>query len=252
MHEVIISVRELAMAHGTTPILTGVNLDVRGGEVAVLIGSSGSGKSTLLRCINGLQPFHTGSVRVDKNILTPHTSPRWQQETFLSLRRTIGMVFQQFNLFPHLNVINNVTLAPQTALGWDRSRADTLAQKLLQRVGLGHRLTAMPEQLSGGEQQRVAIARAMAMQPQAILFDEPTSALDPRMSGEVLAVIADLARDGLTMIIVTHAMTFARQVAHTVHVMHGGKIVESGTPNQVLAAPINDATKSLLRDSLIA
>jgi ABC-type polar amino acid transport system ATPase subunit len=248
MPDAMIAVTGLAKAHGGTRILNGIDLVVNRGEVAVLIGSSGSGKSTLLRCINGLEPFQAGAIRVDNHLLQPDTSPRSSAESLLALRRTVGMVFQQFNLFPHLNAMDNVTLAPRLALRWDRDKAEHEARRLLDRVGLASKLTSKPEQLSGGEQQRVAIARALAVQPQAILFDEPTSALDPRMSGEVLAVIADLARDGLTMLIVTHAMSFARQVAQNVHVMHAGKIIESGTPSQVFAAPAHDATKTLLQE----
>ncbi len=229
-------------------VLDGINLTVPRGEVAAVIGSSGSGKSTLLRCINGLEPFQAGTIQVDTQQLLPDTSPRSSAASLLALRRNVGMVFQQFNLFPHLNVMDNVTLAPCRAMHWPRAKAEENARRLLDRVGLASKLKAKPEQLSGGEQQRVAIARALAVQPQVILFDEPTSALDPRMSGEVLAVIADLARDGLTMLIVTHDMSFARQVARRVHVMHAGKIIESGSPSEVFTAPIQETTKSLVRE----
>ncbi len=162
------------------------------------------------------------------------------------------MVFQSFNLFPHLSVLRNVTEAPVHVLRLDRAEADARARALLDRVGLADKLDAMPRQLSGGQQQRVAIARALAMQPRAILFDEPTSALDPRMTGEVLAVITDLARDGLTMVVVTHAMHFARQVAHTVHVFDGGHIVESGPPDQIFEQPRAEATRLLLAETAVA
>lgn len=245
----MISVNSVVKHHVTTRVLDGVDLIVNRGEVAVLIGPSGSGKSTLLRCINGLEPFQAGNIVVGSLTLNADASERSSSESLLTLRRTVGMVFQQFNLFPHLNVIDNVTLAPRRVLHWDRDKAEAHARGLLDRVGLANKITSKPEQLSGGEQQRVAIARALAVQPQAILFDEPTSALDPRMANEVLAVIADLARDGLTMLIVTHAMHFARQVAHIVHVISAGKIIESGPPNQLLSAPTHESTKTLLKDA---
>jgi ABC-type polar amino acid transport system ATPase subunit len=249
MPEAMIAVNSVAKSHAGLRVLDGIDLTVNRGEVAVLIGPSGGGKSTLLRCINGLEPFQAGNIVVGSLTLRADASPRSSSKSLLALRRTVGMVFQQFNLFPHLNVMDNVTLAPRRALRWDRDKAEDHARRLLDRVGLANKITSKPEQLSGGEQQRVAIARAMAVQPQAILFDEPTSALDPRMAGEVLAVIADLARDGLTMLIVTHAMHFARQVAQTVHVISAGKIVESGPPAQVFSAPTHDSTKSLLQES---
>lgn len=242
----MIRVTDLVLNRGTLRILDGASLTVRRGEVAALIGPSGSGKSTLLRCINGLERFQSGEIQVGENRIQSRLP--CGSTSLLTLRRSVGMVFQQFHLFPHLHVIDNVSLAPRKALGWERDRADEQSRRLLERVGLGHRLNARPEQLSGGEQQRVAIARALAVQPQAILFDEPTSALDPRMAGEVLAVIADLARDGLTMVIVTHAMNFARQVAETAHVISAGKIVESGPPEQLFSAPSHDTTKSLVLD----
>lgn len=243
MADAMIQVRQLVKHHGERRVLDGIDMDVRTGEVAALIGPSGGGKSTLLRCINGLEVFQAGTValedvRIDSKHLTDHA--------LVNLRRRVGMVFQQFNLFPNMSVLDNVSIGPRLSLKWERTKADEQAKQLLQRVGLGHKLTARPEQLSGGEQQRVAIARALAVQPRAILFDEPTSALDPRMAGEVLAVISDLAKDGLTMIVVTHAMHFARKVANTVHVMHDGKVAESGPPEQVFENSATDVTKKFL------
>lgn len=227
-----IQVRQLVKNHGDRRVLDGIDMQVTAGEVAVLVGPSGGGKSTLLRCINGLETFESGTIAVaDWQIDSHHLT----DGDLVNLRRRVGMVFQHFNLFPHMNVLDNVALGPRLSLKWDRARAEETARQLLHRVGLSHKLTARPEQLSGGEQQRVAIARALAVQPQAILFDEPTSALDPRLAGEVLAVITDLANDGLTMIVVTHAMHFARRVAHTLHVMHDGKVAESGRPEQLFA-----------------
>jgi ABC-type polar amino acid transport system ATPase subunit len=248
MPDAMITVSGLAKSHAKSRILDGVDLAVVRGEVAVLIGQSGSGKSTLLRCINGLEPFENGEICVGSLKLRPANSSKSTSESLPALRRTIGMVFQQFHLFPHLNVMDNVTLAPRRALAWPREKAECEANRLLDRVGLAKKIASKPDQLSGGEQQRVAIARALAVQPQAILFDEPTSALDPCMAGEVLAVIADLARDGLTMLIVTHAMQFARQVAHNVHVISAGKIVESGSPAQLFSVPTHEATQSLVKE----
>lgn len=243
---VMIEVRDLAKSHGHLRVLCGVSLSVRRGEVAAVIGPSGGGKSTLLRCINGLESFEAGEVRVDGIRLLPGAGRREAARALLALRRRVGMVFQQFHLFPHLSVLENVAAGPLHVLCRPREAAEDAARLLLDRVGLGDKLRANPEQLSGGEQQRVAIARALAMEPEAILFDEPTSALDPRMAGEVLSVIADLARSGQTMVIVTHAMGFARSAAHTVHVMHAGKIVESGPPAEVLGRPREEATRAFL------
>jgi len=244
----MITVTNLVKYHGATRVLDGASLDVPRGEVAVVIGPSGGGKSTLLRCINGLEPFHAGEVRVHDITLHADDVRRASGETLLALRRRVGMVFQQFNLFPHLTVLENVLIGPRLSLKQSRDDAEPLARQLLDRVGLADKLYARPDNLSGGQQQRVAIARALAVKPDAILFDEPTSALDPRMAGEVLAVIADLARQGQTMVVVTHAMGFARNVATTVHVMHGGRVVESGPPAQVFEAPQTEVTKEFLSE----
>ena len=242
----MIEVRDVVKHHGSLRVLDGISLTVQPGEVAAVIGPSGGGKSTLLRCINGLENFQQGEVRVDEITLHPSESSVEGSENLRQLRRRVGMVFQQFHLFPHLRVLANVMSGPLWALHQPRDEAEATARHLLERVGLADKLDAWPEQLSGGQQQRVAIARALAMKPEAILFDEPTSALDPRMAGEVLRVIADLAGSGQTMIVVTHAMSFARRVAHTVHVMHEGRIAESGPPEQIFAQPRQEVTRSFL------
>lgn len=227
----MIRVSNLTKSYGPTRILDDVSLEVRQGEVTALVGPSGGGKSTLLRCINGLEDFQAGEVAVgDVTLVGGRPHPK---ADLLRLRQRVGMVFQQFHLFPHMTALENVLSGPLYALGESRAGAEPRAKALLERVGLGHKLDARPANLSGGQQQRVAIARALAVNPAAILFDEPTSALDPQMAGEVLAVMRDLARDGQTMIVVTHAMEFARQ-AHTVHRMVAGRIEKSGPPDEVL------------------
>jgi ABC-type polar amino acid transport system ATPase subunit len=242
----MMEVRNLVKWHGPQRVLDGVSLSVRRGEVAVIVGPSGGGKSTLLRCINGLETFQEGEIAVDGTCLRPGPPRRDARDSLRALRARVGMVFQQFNLFPHMDVLGNVLAGPLYVRHRPRQEAEAEARELLERVGLGDKLRAMPEQLSGGQQQRVAIARALAMRPQAILFDEPTSALDPRMAAEVLGVITDLAQSGQTMLVVTHAMGFAREVAQTVHVMHAGRIVESGPPRQVFEAPAQEATRAFL------
>ena len=229
----MIEVRNLFKQHGDLQVLRGVSLTIEQGEVAAIIGPSGGGKSTLLRCINGLETFQGGEVRVKDICLRSVANGRHDSAQLRNLRRRVGMVFQQFHLFPHLSVLENVMCGPRYVLGQARAEAEPTARQLLDRVGLADKLNARPEQLSGGQQQRVAIARSLAVKPEAILFDEPTSALDPRMAAEVLGVITDLAKSGLTMIVVTHAMHFARQVSRTVHVMCEGRVVESGPPAQV-------------------
>ena len=207
------------------------------GEVAAIIGPSGGGKSTFLRCLNGLETFQ-GGTRDRRRPPDRRRHPARERSAIpAQVCRRVGMVFQGFNLFPHRTVLQNVTEGPTHVLGLARAEAEERARRLLDRVGLLDKLDARPGQLSGGQQQRVAIARALAMEPRAILFDEPTSALDPRMTAEVLAVMADLARDGLTMVVVTHAMRFARQVAHTVHVFGEGRVLESGPPARSSRSP---------------
>jgi len=242
----VIEVQELVKHHGAHRVLDGVSLAVARGDVAAVIGPSGGGKSTLLRCINALEPFESGRIAVGDIVLEPDRHRRADSATLLALRRRVGMVFQQFNLFPHLTVLDNVAIGPRYALGHAQDQAESTARELLGRVGLADKLRARPEQLSGGQQQRVAIARALAVAPDVLLFDEPTSALDPRMAAEVLAVIDDLARGGQTMIVVTHAMAFARRVASAVHVMEAGRIVESGPPDRVFAAPASPLSRSFL------
>ncbi|WP_435011760.1 amino acid ABC transporter ATP-binding protein [Tundrisphaera lichenicola] len=248
----MIEALDLVKRHGTLEVLRGVTLRVTRGEVAAIIGPSGSGKSTFLRCLNGLESFQGGSVTVDGLRVGSDTParelPRLNRQVCLQL----GMVFQGFNLFPHRTVLQNVTEGPTQVLRLGRLEAEDRARRLLGRVGLMDKLDARPRELSGGQQQRVAIARALAMEPRAILFDEPTSALDPRMTAEVLAVMTDLARDGLTMLVVTHAMKFARQVAHTVHVFGEGRVLESGPPGQIFEDPLHEATRALLNETQAA
>ena len=244
-----ITVDGLHKRHGSLEVLRGVNLCVSQGEVAVIIGPSGSGKSTFLRCMNGLETFHEGSVAIGELRLDGTAKASQRSQITRQICRRVGMVFQSFNLFPHRSVLQNVIEGPIHVLGVSRPCSEERACKLLDRVGLSDKLHAMPRQLSGGQQQRVAIARALAMEPRAILFDEPTSALDPRMTTEVLSVMTDLAGDGLTMIVVTHAMTFARRVANTVHVFGEGKVLESGTPDQIFEAPAHEATRLLLAEA---
>ncbi len=229
----MIEVRELVKFHGTHKVLDGVSLTVQTGEVTALVGPSGGGKSTLLRCINGLETFHTGTVKIDALALNGTGGKPHASADLLALRRKVGMVFQQFHLFPHLSVLQNVMSGPMYALGQSAAECEPLAKQLLERVGLLAKLDARPGNLSGGQQQRVAIARALAVKPSVILFDEPTSALDPVMAKEVLAVVRDLARDGQTMMIVTHDMDFAEQ-ATVVHRMEVGRITRSGPPQDVL------------------
>jgi ABC-type polar amino acid transport system ATPase subunit len=242
----MIELRNLVKNHGTLRVLDGVSISVRRGEVATIIGPSGGGKSTLLRCINGLETFDDGEVQVDRIRLGPGATGGDNGDSLRELRRRVGMVFQQFHLFPHMNVLENVMSGPLHALGRRRDECEAEARQLLDRVGLADKLAASPDQLSGGQQQRVAIARTLAMRPEAILFDEPTSALDPRMAAEVIRVITDLAQSGQTMIVVTHAMNFAYNVSHTVHVMHAGRVAESGPPAQIFDQPQQEITRSFL------
>ena len=248
----MIEVDGLVKRHGDLEVLRGVTLRVARGEVAAIIGPSGGGKSTFLRCLNGLEAFQGGSVTVDGLRLDASTPPRERSVLIRQVCRRVGMVFQGFNLFPHRTVLQNVTEGPIHVLGLGRDEAEARGRRLLERVGLLDKVDARPRQLSGGQQQRVAIARALAMEPRAILFDEPTSALDPRMTAEVLAVIADLARDGLTMVVVTHSMRFARGVADVVHVFGEGRVLESGPPGQVFEAPQHESTRALLAETQAA
>ena len=245
----MIAVTSLVKRHGTNPILNGITMTVEKGSVEAVIGPSGGGKSTFLRCINGLEPFQGGEVRVGDITLTPATHPRRDARLLEGVRRRVGFVFQQFNLFPHLTAIGNLIEAPIQVLGLSREEAEARAMTLLERVGLREKASAYPRNLSGGQQQRVAIARTLMMQPAALLFDEPTSALDPVMAGEVLALMADLARDGQTMIVVTHSMQFARGAARRVHVFAGGLDVENGPPEKIFEAPQHSTTQAFLRQA---
>jgi polar amino acid transport system ATP-binding protein len=226
----MIQVTSLTKHYGTTNVLDGVCLTISKGEVAALVGPSGGGKSTLIRCLNGLETFQSGRVDVDGLCLQPDRNGRTPRPTLLALRRKVGMVFQQFNLFPHMTALENVMSGPRYSLGKSRAEAERIARPLLDKVGLAQKADSRPDQLSGGQQQRVAIARALAVNPAVILFDEPTSALDSQMAAEVMAVILDLAKEGQTMVVVTHSEEF-RKRAHTVHVLEHGKLVSSGPPS---------------------
>jgi ABC-type polar amino acid transport system ATPase subunit len=248
----MIEVSGVEKRHGLIPVLKGVDLSVSAGEVAAIIGPSGSGKSTFLRCLNGLERFEAGCVTIDGIALRAQASHDECERVHRKIRQRVGMVFQAFNLFPHRTVLENVMEGPLYILGSDRRRAEERACELLEQVGMADRLRSYPRELSGGQQQRVAIARTLAMEPRAVLFDEPTSALDPRMTAEVLAVMSDLASKGLTMVVVTHAMAFARRVAHTVPVFGDGKVIESGPPEQIFESPHQEATRALLSTVLAA
>ena len=226
--------------YGDFKALTNINLTVRAGEKIVLCGPSGSGKSTLIRCINHLESYQKGRIVVDGVHLDD------KQKTIDSVRREVGMVFQQFNLFPHLTVLENCTLAPIRARGVDRAKAEATARRLLERVRVSDQAGKYPAQLSGGQQQRVAIARALCMEPKAMLFDEPTSALDPEMVKEVLDTMISLAMEGMTMIVVTHEMGFAREVGDTLVFMDEGTVVEAGRPREVLSNPRHARTRAFL------
>jgi polar amino acid transport system ATP-binding protein len=227
-------------------VLKGVSLNVEAGQVVCLIGPSGSGKSTLLRCINGLETHDAGTINVDGNAVDARS------KHIHELRMQVGMVFQRFNLWPHRTALENVCEGPVFVKKEDRVQAREKARHLLDKVGLGHRMDAYPSELSGGQQQRVAIARALAMEPKAILFDEPTSALDPELVGEVLSVMRQLAYDGMTMIVVTHEMSFAREVADRVCFLYDGTICEEGAAADLLERPQHPRTRDFLRRVLIS
>ncbi|BBI65366.1 arginine ABC transporter ATP-binding protein [Vreelandella sulfidaeris] len=239
----IVRMQQLNKHFGSLHVLNDIDLTIVPGEVVVIIGASGSGKSTLIRCINGLEEFQTGNLVVDNNELLPHGKSTQALQT---IRTEVGMVFQQFNLFPHLSVIDNVTLAPMKVRGLSRDDAISNAKRLLDRVGIADQAEKYPSQLSGGQQQRVALARALAMEPRLMLFDEPTSALDPEMIGEVLDAMRELAKEGMTMVIVTHEMGFAREVADRVIFIHKGEITEQGPPEQLFDSPQHERTQSFL------
>ena len=225
---------------GPLHVLADVTLDVAAGEVIVVCGPSGSGKSTLIRCVNRLEPIQGGEIKVHGKSITA------SDVNLSRLRAEVGMVFQSFNLFPHMTVLQNITLAPVKVKGLTTAEAEKIARGLLDRVRIPDKADKYPANLSGGQQQRVAIARALAMQPRIMLFDEPTSALDPEMINEVLEVMTDLAKDGMTMMVVTHEMGFARRVAHRVVFMDAGRVVEVQTPETFFAAPRSERAKDFL------
>lgn len=233
-------VRGLKKQYGDNVVLKSIDLTIQPGEVVCVIGPSGSGKSTMLRCLNRMEEINGGKVFVDGVDITD------PKEDINKIRQNIGMVFQHFNLFPHLSVLDNITLAPMELKGLSKVEAESLALYLLESVGLADKAHVAPNSLSGGQKQRVAIARALAMQPDVLLFDEPTSALDPEMVGDVLDVMKKLAEDGMTMIVVTHEMGFAREVADRVIFMDGGFIVEEGAPEELFSQPSHERTQSFL------
>jgi ABC-type polar amino acid transport system ATPase subunit len=235
-----IEIRGLHKTYGGFEALRGIDLDVAAGEVVVVVGPSGSGKSTLIRCINLLEPYQHGEIRVAGSRVA-------RGPDLARVRAEVGMVFQSFNLFPHLTAWRNVALAPQRVRGLPRRDAELLARTLLDQVGLSSQADKLPGRLSGGQQQRVAIARALAMEPRVLLFDEPTSALDPEMVGEVLAVIQGLAHTGVTMLIVTHEMGFARRVADRIVFMEAGSVVEQAAPEEFFTAPREARTRAFLQ-----
>ncbi|MBA4398665.1 MAG: amino acid ABC transporter ATP-binding protein [Chloroflexi bacterium] len=237
--EPIIKIQGVHKYFGTLEALKGVNLEVQKGEVVVIIGPSGSGKSTMLRCINRLEEFDEGSIIVDG-------IPLDTAENINAVRTEVGMVFQQFNLFPHLSVLENVLLAQQIVRKRDRAEAEKVGMALLNKVGIPEKAKYFPGQLSGGQQQRVAIARALAMNPKIMLFDEPTSALDPEMIQEVLDVMVALAREGMTMVVVSHEMGFARACAHRAILMDAGQIIEEASPDVLFSHPTHERTKAFL------
>jgi polar amino acid transport system ATP-binding protein len=232
----VVQVSDVHKRFGNTEVLKGVSLSVGSGEVTALIGRSGSGKSTLLRCMNGLEPINSGRIEIAGHAVTS------EPKALRRLRQDVGIVFQSYNLFPHLTIERNITLALTSVKRLSRSEARAIAKEVLAQVGLSDKLDSYPEQLSGGQQQRVAIARSLALRPSVMLFDEVTSALDPELTGEVLRVMERLAAGGMTMILVTHEMSFARNVADTVVFMHDGRITESGPPEKIL---VNPATENL-------
>lgn len=235
---------EVVKSYGRNPVLRGVDLEVDRGEVLCIVGPSGSGKSTFLRCVNHLEKIDSGLVYVDGRPIGYRVGDdrlyELREREVCKARAQIGMVFQSFNLFPHMTALENLVEGPVRALRENRSTVASRARELLDRVGLAEKVGAYPRQLSGGQQQRVAIARALAMRPKLMLFDEPTSALDPELVTEVLAVMKDLARSGMTMVVVTHELGFAREVGDTLAFMDGGVVVQSGEPNDVIRDPAND------------
>jgi polar amino acid transport system ATP-binding protein len=244
--QAIVSIRGLRKSFGDHAVLKGIDFDVQPSQVVVVIGPSGSGKSTFLRCCNGLETPEQGRVEICGRMLVD--DGQMLGETALNhLREDVGMVFQSFNLFPHLPVIDNITVGPRKVRGVSRKQAQSEAMALLEKVGLAEKAHAMPASLSGGQKQRVAIARALAMRPKVMLFDEPTSALDPELVGEVLQVMKLLANEGMTMMVVTHEMDFAREVGDVAVVMDGGVVIEAGPPGIIFSNPTQNRTRDFLR-----
>ncbi|MDX2254561.1 MAG: amino acid ABC transporter ATP-binding protein [Pseudanabaenaceae cyanobacterium bins.39] len=249
MDEPMLWAQDVHKWFGSFHVLKGVSLAVQRGEVVVIMGPSGSGKSTFARTFNGLENYQSGKIVVDGFELSPDLDQN-RDRNIDAIRREVGMVFQQFNLFPHLTVLQNITLAPMWVRKWSKVKALEVAMQLLDRVGIAAQAHKFPLQLSGGQQQRVAIARALAMQPKIMLFDEPTSSLDPEMVREVLDVMRSLADSGMTMVVVTHEVGFAREVADRIVFMDGGLIVEEATPEQFFNAPQEERTKKFLSQIL--
>ncbi len=241
MDEILLKIDGLKKNFGSLQVLNGISTDIRRGEVVVMIGPSGSGKSTFLRCMNLLETPDSGSIWFDGVEIV-----KADEKTKNRVRSEMGMVFQHFNLFPHLSILDNITLAPKLVRGMDKATAEAKAMELLGRVGLADKARSYPQQLSGGQKQRVAIVRSLAMEPKVMLFDEPTSALDPEMVGEVLDVMKELAANKMTMVVVTHEMRFARDVASRVLFLEGGRIAEEGTSEQVFGAPKSERLKLFL------
>ncbi|MED4583567.1 amino acid ABC transporter ATP-binding protein [Brevibacillus choshinensis] len=246
----MISVKHIHKSYGKLHVLKDVSLNVDQGEVVVIIGPSGSGKSTLLRCMNYLEQIQEGSIEIEGKpiglIQKNGKLVEMPQKELDMIRAEVGMVFQNFNLFPHVSVLENVMMAPMSVKRTKREDTEQLARELLRKVGLAEKADMYPDQLSGGQKQRVAIARALAMKPKVMLFDEPTSALDPELVGEVLAVMKQLAAEGMTMVVVTHEMGFAREVADRVVVMDGGTLIEDGAPEKIFSAPDQPRTQAFL------
>lgn len=244
----LISVNNLHKSYGDAAALRGISFEVETSELTVLIGPSGCGKSTLLRCLNGLELFDRGSVRIGDIKLEMNGAAQHHLSAQLRrLREEVGMVFQSFNLFPHLTVLENAVLAPMVVKKMARPAAEERARELLAKVGLSDRLDYYPAQLSGGQQQRAAIARALAMAPQVMLYDEPTSALDPSLVGEVLQIMRQLDDEGMTQVVVTHEMKFARAVADKILVLHGGELIEAAAPDVIFTAPRDERTRAFLQ-----
>jgi len=249
----MIRVEDLRKSFGQNEILKGVNWEQKKGELTVVIGPSGCGKSTFLRCLNQLETFDSGKIIIDgitlENSSKNNKNTKQETKNILELRRNIGMVFQSFNLFPHMNVLKNITEAPTSLKKMQKDEAEYIAYELLKKVGLTDRAKHYPYQLSGGQKQRVAIARALAMRPKVMLFDEPTSALDPQLVDEVLSVMRELASEGMTMMVVTHEMKFAREVSDKVIFFHNGRIEESGHPEKIFTNPDSQIAREFLKIS---